>query len=365
MAELLDGRFGVADESIIPASAPSSNAISKRTKRTRKRRGGCGSCGSTVRRRALSAAKALAHWAGDKGKTTSTEVRERRLALCEGCPLFDEAKRQCSVCECYIDYKIKLRKEVCPAGKWLQETDNRRPLVNPTKHLIYHIYPVSGNGWWEWNVAQLLERIELFDGVRSVAIMTPRKRGLALDSVEQVQKLFEGHRIDNWIIKQNNPNKREQISHAELLETLPHGEQEITFSGHAKGIRNESLETYAGSVQHWTRIMYRVCLDDLPSVESALEDFLFAGSFRRYNTMACKGWHYSGSFYWFRNDPKLFESGLVSGRWWATESWPGDVCEHHEAACLFGEGVNDLYSVPAIESQLQEFQGIWEEARNG
>lgn len=40
------------------------------------------------------------------------------------------------------------------------------------RHLIYHIYPRRGNGVWKWNVEQLLKRIEQFDGIRSIGVVT-------------------------------------------------------------------------------------------------------------------------------------------------------------------------------------------------
>lgn len=57
------------------------------------------------------------------------EIAEQRLAVCEGCKLFDHESRRCKVCKCFVDAKtkalenwnpLKLRNEIthCPKGFW-------------------------------------------------------------------------------------------------------------------------------------------------------------------------------------------------------------------------------------------------------
>jgi len=49
------------------------------------------------------------------------EVKEERLAICNGCPKLLAGNRRCSVCSCFVDYKVQLAAESCPEAKWLAQ----------------------------------------------------------------------------------------------------------------------------------------------------------------------------------------------------------------------------------------------------
>ena len=66
------------------------------------------------------------------------------------------------------------------------------------RNLIYHVWPKKGS-MWLWNLHHLLNRIEQFDGVRSIGIAVSEDS----ESAETVKAIFEGHRIDNWIVRKN------------------------------------------------------------------------------------------------------------------------------------------------------------------
>lgn len=204
------------------------------------------------------------------------------------------------------------------------------------RHLAYHIFPIAGNGVWQWNVAQLLQRIDQFDGVRSVAVLTADDRPSkpakhALDPVEEVQRAFDGHRIDNWIVTRNLPHRRETATHRELIRTLPRCGS--TFYAHAKGV------THApdSDVTRWTDLMYQSCLDSPSLVAEQLQQFYITGPFKARLVLGRARWHYSGSFYWFRNDPRLL-SIPCPATWFGVEEWPGTAVDWNAAGALFGEG---------------------------
>ncbi len=71
-----------------------------------------------VAHQAVSVARALWDWACDGLKLAPEAEYQRRLATCEGCPLFDRDQKRCAKCGCYTDYKLRMRSERCPEGKW-------------------------------------------------------------------------------------------------------------------------------------------------------------------------------------------------------------------------------------------------------
>src|SRR6185436_2968273 len=67
------------------------------------------------------------------------------------------------------------------------------PFTGPVRrNLIYHVYPVRGNGVWQWNVAELLKRISLFNGKRVVAVATDE----ATDGLDEVKAAFANHAVE-------------------------------------------------------------------------------------------------------------------------------------------------------------------------
>ena len=148
-------------------------------------------------------------------------------------------------------------------------------LVTTQKHvrrnLIYHIWPKQGNDVWQWNVAELLKRIDQFDGVRSIAVATSDDA----DSLATVQAAFGRERIDNWITFANDPNLGETATFLKLLETLPKNDNSVTFRGHAKGVKYPD----PGGMKPWTEMLYEICLDDPEYVQASLDQYPVSGPF--------------------------------------------------------------------------------------
>lgn len=46
---------------------------------------------------------------GLKSEAVSDEEALRRIAICEGCEKFRSMTRQCSICNCFMDVKTKLK----------------------------------------------------------------------------------------------------------------------------------------------------------------------------------------------------------------------------------------------------------------
>ncbi len=217
------------------------------------------------------------------------------------------------------------------------------------RNLLYHIWPVSQNDHWRWNVDQLRRRIDQFDGVRSI--------GVALDektvSIEDVKAAFEGTRIDHWILRKNNPQMREGTTFLKLMDTIP-DDDSVTCYAHAKGVRHE-----AGSLTTaWAEMLYRTTFDHWPRVAAALETFPIVGTFKRIGQFRLPGnhcWHYSGTFFWFSNRETFRRPAwrTIHNKFFAcVEAWPANVYRPEEAGCLFGDNAGDLYRPAEIERQL-------------
>jgi hypothetical protein len=217
--------------------------------------------------------------------------------------------------------------------------------IQPKRNLIYHIWPRTGNGVWQWNVKQLIRRIEQFDGVRSIGISTSQDAA----AMVEVQRAFDGVRIDNWIEFPNDPVMGESQTFVALLETIPIGDGSITFRGHAKGVKyDDPLHC-----REWTDMLYEICLDDPTHVTSMLEQFPVAGPFmvdNRWPGGNKFGWFYSGGFYWFRTDIlKLLDAKTIRKDYWGSELWPGQHYDRKESGILFGQNSGHLYNEHEID----------------
>jgi hypothetical protein len=52
------------------------------------------------------------------GKYVPYKVKEARMNICEGCPMFQPHQKRCLECTCFLDIKTMLGEERCPIGKW-------------------------------------------------------------------------------------------------------------------------------------------------------------------------------------------------------------------------------------------------------
>jgi hypothetical protein len=235
-------------------------------------------------------------------------------------------------------------------------------------NLLFHILPVTTDAVWQRHVQHLLRRIELFNGKRVIAIATAgRSSPFELDPPDIVRQAFSGHRIDQWVIMENVRELREVVTFLPLLERIysrdPH---EVTFYGHSKGVTHEMNE--GTTVHRWADTMYEVCLDDWSRIQAALEVFPMAGPFKRYGQFRTPNnhqWHFSGTFYWFRNDAVFSRDWChVDRRFFGTESWPATIFPAHETACLLLDDCGDLYNLQYWKSHVETELRKWRAARS-
>lgn len=236
----------------------------------------------------------------------------------------------------------------------------------PRRHLICHIWPVAGYGAWEWHCDQLLRRAELFNGRRIVAVVTSPDA----DPPQRVRNYLRDF-TDEFIVLPNHARLREVATWLPLLERLEsqRTEQDVTFTCHAKGVRHKvNVNSPGSTLFRWSAAMYDTCLY-WPDAGRLLERHGAAGSFRRFPPRRWGGgwgpWHYTGTFYWFRNRD-VFQRNWrhVLQKFFGTEAWPGYMFRPEEAGVIFCDEAQDLYKRDYFDGVIQPALEQWKLERN-
>ncbi len=222
------------------------------------------------------------------------------------------------------------------------------PAGSSKRHLCYHIWPRKNQGTWRRNVEQLLKRIDQFDGVRSIGIVTDAES----DTLATVQAAFEGHRIDHWVTFSNNADLGQAVTFAPLLQTVSR-ENGVTFYGHANGVRHAS----GNHADRWEEVLYKVSLDNPDQIRTRLESHPITGVIKLpVKSADCSrgDFHYLGAFFWFRNEAvfgrRSWHEIHPSGQ--GVDAWPGNLFSDDECGSLCTHNVEDLDHEAAWE-QIQ------------
>jgi spore maturation protein CgeB len=238
-----------------------------------------------------------------------------------------------------------------PRRKGTSETDRARdvcPLpgkdiwpfgTTPRRNLLYHIWPVRGS-MWQWNLEQLKNRLDLFNGHRIVSIV----EDVRSEPAESVQRLLEGHGCEFVIA--GNDSRGEAINFPEMIKkAISPNPEEVTFYGHAKGVKYEPAIPEA--VRRWAEVQYQVGLDDWLSVRGQLQQFAMTGPFKMLGQFHAHrrlaDWHYSGTYFWMRN-AHIFRRKYqeVPQFYGGVETWPGTMFRLEETGCLFMDNLRQL-----------------------
>jgi hypothetical protein len=224
---------------------------------------------------------------------------------------------------------VTVNPRTLPKG-WTGRRPQQPPRSGWTRHLLYYVYPRRGNGAWQRNVEQLLERIDLFNGRRVVAVAADG----GSDHAETVRAAFAGRDVE-FVELANNPAVGESAAFPPLWESVEkyRGPGDATFYAHAKGVKYDDPRL---APHRWATLMYAACLDYWPLVEA---EFLahrpVAGTLRSLPDGVGR-WHYSGTFFWFRNALAFARDWRrCRPRWGGVEMWPGRVFHAAESGTLF------------------------------
>jgi len=215
------------------------------------------------------------------------------------------------------------------------------PATITRRNLIYHIWPRKSNRVWEWNIQQLLRRIDLFNGKRVVGIST------GPDTCPARAQLMLRDKVKDFILLPNNAHLREMVTFPTMLAKVQSADPcEATFWGHAKGVCHGDTQWAHGTMRQWARMLYESCLDYWPLVQKLLTNYACAGSFKKLAKPVCHfddsnaAWFYAGGMGWFRNRD-LFSDGFppLDYTTFGSESSVGTWFRAEQAAALF---IDDL-----------------------
>lgn len=209
----------------------------------------------------------------------------------------------------------------------------------PVRNLIYHIWPVRGS-MWRWNLDQLKARIDLFNGRRLIGVVHDKRS----ESPDAVEAYLQGHGCE-FLVAANQPGGEVATFPAMLRRVASKYCNEVTFYGHAKGVKYEP--SIPNAVRRWADVSYRASLDDWRAVRADLERFALTGSFRMFGRFRAHrntgDWHYSGTYYWMRHARVFAKDCLaVPPFYCGVEAWPGKYFGRHEAGCLLFDDVRQL-----------------------
>lgn len=233
--------------------------------------------------------------------------------------------------------------------------------VDFRRNLIMHVYPVEENGGWQANADVIRKHRDLFDGKRIIAIAT-NSRGTRhrLDPPEVVRERFgEGF---EFLEIPNDRKLREVATFIPLMERVESIQSDdATFYCHSKGCTHDTND--GTTVWRWRDLMYEICLD-WEYVRQALGTHSVCGAFKRYSPLGKSDWHFSGTFFWFRNKDAFSRNWRnIDVQWSGVESWPGKMFHIPEAKCLFCDNAGDLYKMDEWETRVVPELEQWREAR--
>jgi hypothetical protein len=229
-----------------------------------------------------------------------------------------------------------------------------RPFTaKPRLTLLFHCWP-NGDGW-----KRHVDYLRPVSGVFDRKIMGVAT-GPGTATLAEVRAAFG----DSWEYLEvtNDKSLREVLTYRTMLEMVRSTDiNDVTFCLHSKGAQSHTAASR--QIQWWTEAMYSTVVHNWQNVLSKMEQgYPVVGSFLRVgkHLQARYGWHFSGTFYAFRN-AAAFQGGVpgFASNFYGTESWPGHHFARREAACMFAENCGDIYKEnPQLELELNEWRRL-------
>ena len=261
------------------------------------------------------------------------EVKD--CATCGGgknIPIYNCAKHGSCTTERFLRYK---NKDQLVELKWCKTCKDR--LFNYRKHLLFHMYPRKGS-YWTWHCQKLLEYNSLFTGKRVIAIAVDN----TTDTAKAVKEALKGFDCE-FIEVNNHPDLREVVTHLPLFTRLTNhiSPEDVTLYAHSKGVTNTTWPDGGRAIRLWTEVLYETLLDYWPVVHDLLTKYPIVGSLKRrghYWPESSSSWHYSGSWFWFRNRDLYRRDWSKIDRFFSgIEPYPSLHFADSEAGVVFGD----------------------------
>lgn len=293
---------------------------------------------------------------------------------------------QCTTYDCSAKNKSVKISECANCEQWkgnypaiAQEKINKflESIGYHPRHLLFHLWPKKTTlGVWQRNLDQLKQRWPLFTGKKVIAVATSNDSA----TLEAVQDYMRGYECE-WVHVENDPNLREVKTFIPLFERV---ESEPGYTFYAQGKGATKPINRGVTIHAWTAAMYEILLDYWPLVQETLSQKPIVGIFKKHKPGCFGGsrsdWHYSGSFFWFKNAelfgrrPRLpnvinrqavnestWDWRSIEPVWFGIESYPSMMFAPDEAGCLFHcwEKEFNLYRSgfwQRVERELEEWR---------
>lgn len=220
------------------------------------------------------------------------------------------------------------------------------------RNLIYHVTP-TGN--WKFNIDLLREHWDLFNGKRIIAVVEDK----SFDSNAKSVKQYLPPGDCEILLCQNDKDLRESATLLDLLLTVHSFKpEEYTCYAHTKGVTHQAKKT-KDAVMLWTHALYSYNMARYADVHALLQIYPVVGSFAKYGKFKHfpKGstWHYSGTFYWFRNRD-LFRRDWYGDHIpierYTAEAYPGLMFGADEMGVVAFNNVKNLYDYRYLNDLL-------------
>lgn len=232
------------------------------------------------------------------------------------------------------------------------------PFTGPPRlSLMFHVWP-NGDGW-KRHLSKLATQAHRFERkLLGVAYNRPDDVPAVVEEFEAMSPGWEVTATENGCC--GRKSLREVNTYKRMLPTLERGVNDVTFCLHAKGVQRHTVD--APEIQWWTDAMYETVYDNIDEVVQCMQDgAAIVGSFRRFDQHfgGHHGWHFSGTFYAFRNCI-AFSNGVPAyeKKWWGTESWPAYHFPPSASACIFGNNCGDVKAeIDKWDHELRKWRG--------
>lgn len=201
--------------------------------------------------------------------------------------------------------------------------------------------------------------MNVFDGRRTVAFAVDTN--VKAQDKRFAEKFFENHNF-GIIEVVNHPHLRETVSFLKLLNHVRSKDpKEITFYAHTKGTTRTDDKLFA-AVTLWAECLYKYNLSNIELIEEILERYPTVGVFKRFGKFPHfpkkSTWHYSGTFFWFRNDAiftKEWQDALVETRY-GVEAFLSLLFDKKEGASIYPWGIGNLYNYPYMRKVAKQLE---------
>lgn len=162
------------------------------------------------------------------------------------------------------------------------------------RNLLFYLYPVKGS-LWPWHLDQLNRHWRQFNGRKIIIVSTDKKT----DDLRAVKRRLSS--ADAEFVAVRNDSHLGETKHfvkgLEMLESVR--ENELTFYAHGKSVTHSGKQGLI--IQSWCEAMYHLNLSSPNLIGRLMAHRDAVGCFRQKIRHGGSGWHFPGTFFWFKH----------------------------------------------------------------